>query len=55
MRGLDLSYFLRRIGMFLLVVFVAASFNFFIPRMAPGNPIGAITSRMASAREFRSF
>ena len=49
MRGLDLSYFLRRIGMFLLVVFVAASFNFFIPRMAPGNPIGAITSRMASA------
>jgi len=35
--------------MFFLVVFVAASFNFFIPRLAPGNPIGAITSRMASA------
>ena len=49
MRGLDVSYFLRRIGMFFLVVFVAASFNFFIPRLAPGNPIGAITSRMASA------
>ena len=49
MRGLDLSYFLRRIGMFFLVVFVAASFNFFIPRLAPGNPIGAITSRMANA------
>jgi peptide/nickel transport system permease protein len=49
MRGLDLSYFLRRIGMFFLVVFVAATFNFFIPRLAPGNPIGAITSRMASA------
>src|SRR5919197_4822812 len=49
MRGLDLSYFLRRVGMFLLVVFVAASFNFFIPRLAPGNPIGAITSRMANA------
>jgi peptide/nickel transport system permease protein len=49
MRGLDLSYFLRRIGMFLLVVFVAATFNFFIPRLAPGNPIGAITSRMANA------
>jgi peptide/nickel transport system permease protein len=48
-RGLDVSYFLRRIGMFLLVIFVAASFNFFIPRLAPGNPIGAITSRMASA------
>jgi peptide/nickel transport system permease protein len=49
MRGIDLGYFVRRIGMFFLVIFVAASFNFFIPRLAPGNPIGAITSRMASA------
>ena len=49
MRGLDLGYFVRRIGMFFLVVFVAASFNFFIPRLAPGNPIGAITSRMANS------
>src|SRR6267378_3650648 len=49
MRGLDLTYFLRRIGMFLLVFVVAATFNFFIPRLAPGNPIGAITSRMANA------
>jgi len=49
MRGLDLTYFLRRIGMFVLVVLVAATFNFFIPRLAPGNPIGAITSRMANA------
>src|ERR1043165_6793492 len=48
MRGMDLGYFVRRIGMFILVVFVAATFNFFIPRLAPGNPIGAITSRMAS-------
>lgn len=49
MRGVNLNYFLRRIGMFFLVVFVAASFNFMIPRLAPGNPIGAITSRMAQA------
>jgi peptide/nickel transport system permease protein len=49
MRGMDLGYFVRRIGMFLLVVFVAATINFFVPRLAPGNPIGAITSRMASA------
>jgi peptide/nickel transport system permease protein len=49
MRGVNLSYFLRRIGMFFLVIFVAASFNFVIPRLAPGNPIGAITSRMAQA------
>jgi peptide/nickel transport system permease protein len=49
MRGIDLGYVVRRIGMFFLVVFVAASFNFLIPRLAPGNPIGAITSRMANA------
>lgn len=49
MRGIDLGYFVRRIFMFFLVVFVAASFNFLIPRLAPGNPIGAITSRMSSA------
>ena len=49
MRGLDLRYFARRIGMFLLVVFVAATFNFLIPRLAPGNPIGAINSRMSQA------
>ena len=49
MRGMDLRYFVRRIGMFFLVIYVAASFNFLIPRLAPGNPIGAITSRMANA------
>jgi peptide/nickel transport system permease protein len=49
MRGLDIRYFVRRIGMFFLVIFIAASFNFLIPRLAPGNPIGAITSRMANA------
>jgi peptide/nickel transport system permease protein len=49
MRGVNLSYFLRRIGMFFLVVFVAATFNFFIPRLAPGNPIGAMTSRLGNA------
>jgi peptide/nickel transport system permease protein len=49
MRGLDLTYFVRRIAMFFLVVFVAASFNFLIPRLAPGNPIGAINSRMSQA------
>jgi peptide/nickel transport system permease protein len=35
--------------MFIFVIFVATSINFFIPRLAPGNPIGAITSRMAQA------
>jgi peptide/nickel transport system permease protein len=49
MRGVTLSYALKRLGMFVFVIFVAATINFFIPRLAPGNPIGAITSRMAQA------
>jgi peptide/nickel transport system permease protein len=49
MRGVNLSYFLKRLGMFIFVVFVATSINFLIPRLAPGNPIGAITSRMSQA------
>ena len=49
MRGMNLGYFVRRILMFIFVIFVAATINFVIPRLAPGNPIGAITSRMAQA------
>lgn len=46
MRGLNWGYLGRRFGAFLFVVFAAASINFLIPRLAPGNPIGAITSRL---------
>jgi peptide/nickel transport system permease protein len=49
MRGISLDYVLRRVAMFIFVVFVAATMNFLIPRLAPGNPIGAITSRMQQA------
>src|SRR5262245_59314195 len=49
MRGVNLSYFALLFCMVFLVVFVAASFNFVIPRLAPGNPIGAFTSRMSQA------
>ena len=38
---MSLGYLLRRVGMFLLVVWVAASINFVIPRMARGDPIQA--------------
>ena len=30
---------LRRIGMFVLIVWAASTLNFFVPRLAPGNPI----------------
>ncbi|MEX1019130.1 MAG: ABC transporter permease [Litorilinea sp.] len=35
--------------MFFFVVLIAATINFMIPRFAPGNPIGAITSRVQQA------
>ncbi len=38
---MSLGYLLRRVGMFLLVVWVAASINFVIPRLARGDPIQA--------------
>jgi peptide/nickel transport system permease protein len=37
------------VGAFLFVIYVAATINFLIPRLAPGNPIGAITSRVQQA------
>ncbi len=49
MRGITLGYFFRRLGLFIFVVYVAATINFLIPRLAPGNPIGAITSRVQQA------
>lgn len=39
-------YVLKRLGIFFLVVFVAISINFIIPRLAPGDPVRAVLSRM---------
>lgn len=36
---MPLGYILKRIGVFLIVIWLAASVNFFIPRMAPVNPV----------------
>lgn len=44
---MTIGYLVRRIGAFFLVVWVAATINFIIPRFAPGDPIGAMLSRMA--------
>jgi peptide/nickel transport system permease protein len=30
---------LRRIGLFFLVIWGAATLNFFLPRLAPGDPV----------------
>jgi peptide/nickel transport system permease protein len=36
---MQLGYVVRRIAQFLIVLWAAASLNFFLPRLAPGNPV----------------
>jgi peptide/nickel transport system permease protein len=44
---MNLQYLLRRLGIFVLIIWVASTLNFIIPRLAPGDPIGAILGQMA--------
>ena len=46
MGGLSTGYVLRRIGMFLLTVWLGATIIFFVPRLAPGDPVTATVGRM---------
>jgi len=48
MRGLTLGYVLRRLGMFVLTIWLGATIIFFVPRLAPGDPITAMVSRMTA-------
>jgi peptide/nickel transport system permease protein len=48
MRGITLGYFLRRLGIFFLTIWIAATVIWLIPRLAPGDPITAMVSRMTS-------
>ena len=40
-----MSFLLRRIGLYLLAAFAAVTINFFIPRLAPGDPATVALSR----------
>jgi peptide/nickel transport system permease protein len=46
MGGITLSYFLRRLAIFFLTIWIAATMIWIIPRLAPGDPITAMVSRM---------
>jgi peptide/nickel transport system permease protein len=46
LKGITLTYFLRRLGIFFLTIWVAATLIYLIPRLAPGDPITAMVSRM---------
>jgi len=46
MRGLTLGYLIRRLGMFFLTVWLGATMIFIIPRLAPGDPVAAMVTRL---------
>lgn len=48
MRGLTPEYLIRRFGMFVLTVWLGATLIFIIPRLAPGDPVAAMVSRMSA-------
>ncbi|WP_020579228.1 ABC transporter permease [Actinopolymorpha alba] len=48
MRGLSLGYVIRRVGMFFFTIWASATVMFFIPRLAPGDPVSAMVTRLTS-------
>ena len=46
MGGLSKEYVLKRIGMFLLTVWLGSTIIFIVPRLAPGDPVTAMIGRM---------
>ena len=52
MGSISLNYLLRRLMVFFLTIWVAATLIFFIPRLAPGDPIGAMIARMSRQEGF---
>jgi peptide/nickel transport system permease protein len=49
MRGLTRAYVIRRLGMYVLTVWLGSTIIFIIPRMVPGDPVSAMVSRMSQA------
>ena len=46
MRGLTRAYVIRRLGTYVVTVWLGATIIFIIPRLVPGDPIAAMVSRM---------
>src|SRR5579885_1359624 len=45
-RSMVMRHLIRRISIYLLAIWVAITLNFFLPRLAPGNPAEVIFSRL---------
>ena len=52
MGGLTWGYVLRRLGMWLLTIWIGSTLIFLIPRLAPGDPVAAMVSRMTAQSGF---
>jgi len=48
MGGLTWPYVLRRVGMFFLTIWIGSTIIFIVPRLAPGDPVTAMVSRMTA-------
>ncbi len=48
MRGLTKGYLIRRFAMFFLTVWLGLTLMFIIPRLAPGDPISAMVTRLTA-------
>ena len=48
MGSLTVGYIVRRVGMFFITVWLGTTLIFFIPRMAPGDPVAAMVSRLSA-------
>jgi peptide/nickel transport system permease protein len=46
MHGITVGFFVRRLGIFFLTIWIAASIIWLIPRLAPGDPVSAMVQRM---------
>ena len=49
MRGLTRAYVIRRLGMYVLTVWLGSTLIFAIPRLVPGDPVSAMISRMSQS------
>ena len=49
---MSVTYLLKRFGLFVLVVWLGVTINFFLPRLAPGDPIQEYLGQLAQAGMF---
>lgn len=49
---MSVTYLLKRVGLFVLVVWLGVTINFFLPRLAPGDPIQEYLGQLAQAGMF---